>query len=198
MKSIGVFCGSSSGKGNIYKNAALKFGKLLAKNNITLVFGAGNIGLMGYIADSVLENGGKTIGVIPKLLTGREITHEGSTETHIVETMAERKELIMNISDAFVALPGGFGTLDELSEVLTHYQLEIFNKPVAILNVNGYFNNFIKQLDFGVEEKFLKKEHRENIIIDDNPEKLLDKIINFKPIKIDKFWVADLKKKNSF
>ena len=89
MKSIGVFCGSSSGKGNVYKNAAIKFGKLLAKNNITLVFGAGNIGLMGYIADSVLENGGKTIGVIPKLLTGREITHEGSTETHIVETMAE-------------------------------------------------------------------------------------------------------------
>ncbi|MCF8298107.1 MAG: TIGR00730 family Rossman fold protein [Saprospiraceae bacterium] len=198
MKSIGVFCGSSSGGKEIYKNSAIEFGRLLAENNITLVFGAGNIGLMGYIADSVLENGGKTIGVIPKLLTGREITHEGSTETHIVKTMSERKDLIMDISDAFVAMPGGFGTFDELTEVLTHYQLEIFSKPVAILNVAGYFDYFIKQMDFAVKEKFIKKEHRQNVIIDDNPEKLLEKILNFKPIKIDKFWVADLKKKNHF
>ncbi len=156
MKSIGVFCGSSSGGKEIYKKTAIEFGELLARKNITLVFGAGNIGLMGHIADSVLNNKGKTIGVIPKLLTGREITHEGSTETHIVETMSERKELIMEISDAFVAMPGGFGPFDELTEVLTHYQL------------------------------------------DDNPKKLLDKIMNFAPIKIDKFWVADLKRKDCF
>ena len=198
MKSIGVFCGSSSGGKEIYKKTAIEFGELLARKNITLVFGAGNIGLMGHIADSVLNNKGKTIGVIPKLLTGREITHEGSTETHIVETMSERKELIMEISDAFVAMPGGFGTFDELTEVLTHYQLEIFSKPVAILNVNGYFDNFIKQMIVAVEEKFLKKEHWQNVIIDDNPKKLLDKIMNFAPIKIDKFWVADLKRKDCF
>lgn len=198
IKSIGIFCGSSEGADLAYREAAIEIGKLLANYKITTVYGAGNIGLMGHLADSVLENHGTIIGVIPELLTGREIMHDNLSELHIVDSMASRKTLIIEMSDAFIAMPGGFGTFDELMEVLTHYQLEISSKPCGILNIKGYFNHFIQQIDFAVQEKFLRIEHRQNLIIDERPDVLLKKILDFEPVIIDKNWVTQLKEKNTY
>ena len=193
MKSICIFCGSSMGKGDIYKNKAIELGKLLAKKNIALIYGGADIGIMRILADTVLENGGKVIGVMPKILEDKEITHKHLTELHIVEDMAQRKKMMADLADAFITLPGGFGTLDELSEILTWYQLEITEKPLAIFNINGFFDEFLKFLDTAVEQRFLRIEHRKNIIVEDDEEKLLQKLQNYTPIKIDSKWVDELK-----
>ncbi|MCD6112477.1 MAG: TIGR00730 family Rossman fold protein [Bacteroidales bacterium] len=193
MKSICIFCGSSMGKGDIYKNKAKELGKLLAKKNIALIYGGADIGIMRILADTVLENGGKVIGVMPKILEDKEITHKHLTELHIVEDMAQRKKMMADLADAFITLPGGFGTLDELSEILTWYQLEITEKPLAIFNINGFFDEFLKFLDTAVEQRFLRIEHRKNIIVEDDEEKLLQKLQNYTPIKIDSKWVDELK-----
>jgi uncharacterized protein (TIGR00730 family) len=195
MKSICVFCGSSTGNNNLYKSAARELGKLMAEKDITLIYGGGNIGLMGIIANSVLENNGKVIGVIPQSLQEKELAHEGVTKMYVVKSMHERKALMAQISDAFVALPGGFGTLDELFESLTWNQLEIMNKPVAVFNINGYFDHLIALLKQSVQEKFLRKEHLKNLIVADDPQKLLQKIKKFKAVVAEK-WIEDLKKEN--
>lgn len=193
MKSICIFCGSSMGKGDIYKNKAIELGKLLAKKNIALIYGGADIGIMRILADTVLENGGKVIGVMPKILEDKEITHKHLTELHIVEDMAQRKKMMADLADAFITLPGGFGTLDELSEILTWYQLEITEKPLAIFNINGFFDEFLKFLDTAVEQRFLRIEHRKNIIVEQDEEKLLQKLQNYTRVEIDSKWVDELK-----
>ncbi|MFC2100395.1 TIGR00730 family Rossman fold protein [Bacteroidota bacterium] len=193
MKSICVFCGSSIGNNHIYKSAAIDLGKHLAEKDITLVYGGGNIGLMGVIANSALKNNGKVIGVIPQSLQDKELAHEGVSKMYVVKSMHERKALMAQISDAFVALPGGFGTFDELFESLTWNQLEIMNKPIAVYNINGYFDFLIKLLKQSVAENFLRKEHYKNLIVASEPEKLIQKLKRFKPAVAEK-WIEELKK----
>ena len=196
MKSICAFCGSSTGKNDTYKNHARQFGKLLAKYNITLIYGGGKVGIMGVLADSVLETGGQAIGVMPKNIVELEISHNRLTKLHIVNNMHERKALMADLADAFVALPGGFGTFDELSEILTYNQLRITDKPIGIFNINAYFDHLLKFFDHSVAENFIRKEHRNNLIVDDNAENLLNKLKAYKPVHITK-WIEDLKEENS-
>jgi uncharacterized protein (TIGR00730 family) len=188
IKNICVFCGSSSGEGSLYKQQAVKLVILLAKNNIRLVYGGGNIGLMGVIADTMLVAGGEVIGVIPEHIKKIEVAHNSLTEMHVVKSMDERKTLMTKLSDAFIAMPGGYGTLDELFEVLSLNQLSIISKPCGILNVDGYFNHLLKYLDHGVEEKFIRQAHREMLIVEENEEVLLEKLREYKPVKLGKWW----------
>lgn len=192
MDSICVFCGSSVGKTEVYALKARKLGVLLAKKNITLVFGGGNIGVMREIADSVMQAGGKVIGVMPKLIVDKEIAHQNITKLHIVESMHERKALMAQISDAFVALPGGFGTLDEIFEVMTWNQLAIMNKPTALLNVNGYFDHLLNFISHAVDERFVRREHEQNLIVAEDEERLLEQLETFKPVTAEK-WIDRLK-----
>jgi len=196
MRSICVFCGSSSGLNEIYKTQTRLFGHLISKNNLTLVYGGGKVGLMGILADAVIESGGKSIGVIPQSIVELEIAHDKLTELFIVNSMSERKIKMAEISDAFVALPGGFGTLDELAEVLTYNQLRIIDKPVGILNVNGYFDPLIKFLDHAVNERFVREEHRNNIFISNNAAELLEMLREYQPVTIEK-WIRDIKDESS-
>jgi len=193
IKSIGVFCGSSMGDGNVYRENASSLSKIMAENNIDLVYGGANIGLMKILANTILENGGKVIGVMPDFLVKKEIVHDSLSELHIVHSMHERKALMAKMSDAFIAMPGGFGTLDELAEALTWYQLEIIIKPIAIFNVAGYFDHLIQFLDHCVEKRFLRPEHRNNIIIEKDARILVEKLKAFVPIEVDSKWVDDLK-----
>ncbi len=192
MKSICVFCGSSPGKDKTYSIIVERFGKLLAENNIDLVYGGSNIGLMRVLANAVLSNGGEVTGIMPHSLAKLGIVHSSLTESHFVNTMGERKDLMIKLSDAFVALPGGLGTFDELFEILSHNQLEIINKPCGIFNINGYFNHLLKFLDKAVEEGFVRIEHRNNLIVESDDNELLQKLETFKPVKAHK-WVEKLK-----
>jgi uncharacterized protein (TIGR00730 family) len=196
MKSICVFCGSSAGRNEIYRVHARDFGHLISRNNFTLVYGGGKVGLMGILANAVIETGGKAIGVIPKSIVELEIAHEGLTELLIVNSMSERKQKMAELSDAFVALPGGFGTLDELAEVLTYNQLRIIDKPIGILNINGYFDFLIRFLDKAVHERFVRQEHRNNIYISENATELLEMLKEYKPVTIEK-WIRDIKEESS-
>ena len=191
-----MFCGSSMGINKTYRETAAAFGKILAEHHITLVYGGGKVGLMGVMADSALAAGGKCIGIIPKSIADLEIAHNHLTELHIVKGMQERKAMMMEISDAFVALPGGLGTLDELAEVLTYNQLRIFDKPLGLLNVNGYFDHLTKFFDHGVTEGFVRKEHRDNIILSDNAHDLLEKLNQYQPVHIGK-WIEEIKEESS-
>jgi uncharacterized protein (TIGR00730 family) len=193
IRSLGVFCGSSMGGDVSYRTHAARLAELMAQQQIELVYGGANIGLMKVLANTMLDNGGKVTGIMPDFLVNKEIVHENLTKLHIVNSMHERKAMMAKLSDAFIAMPGGFGTLDELAEALTWYQLEIVVKPIAIFNVNGYFDHIISFLDHCVKERFLRSEHRNNIIIDRDPETLLNKIKSFKPIEVDGKWVDELK-----
>ncbi|MCJ8164760.1 TIGR00730 family Rossman fold protein [Pontibacter sp. E15-1] len=176
MESIAVFCGANEGQGEAYKKSAAALGSLMAAQNVVLVFGGGKVGLMGTIADAVLAGGGNAVGVIPQSLVAREVAHTGLTEQHVVETMHERKALMATRADAFVAMPGGFGTLDEINEIITWNQLGIIRKPVAFYNVNGYFNHFLQMINHGVAEGFIKPAYRDSLIVEEDPEKLLKKL----------------------
>jgi len=193
MKSICVFCGSSVGRQKSYTDKARSFGKLIAKNNYRLVYGGGNIGLMREIADAVLESGGEVTGVMPGLIAKNEIVHTGLTNLHIVDTMHERKALMAELSDAFVAMPGGFGTIDEMFEIMTWNQLEIISKPTALFNINGYFDHLLAFVDYAVNEKFVRLEHKNNLIVEDDEHELLAKLMAHKPAKAHK-WIDRLKK----
>ncbi len=192
MKSVCVFCGSSTGLRDSYSNNARLLGKVLTDNNITLVYGGGNVGLMGIIADAVIEAGGKTIGVMPKSIAELEIAHNNLSELYLVDTMAERKEMMAKLSDAFIAMPGGFGTLDELSEILTYNQLRICDKPMGLLNIDGYFDGLLNFFDHAVKEKFVRDEHRKNIIVSANAKELIRKLDEYEPVQIGK-WIEDIK-----
>jgi uncharacterized protein (TIGR00730 family) len=188
LTSICVFCGSSFGADPIYREKAEALGKLFAEEKITLVFGGSSLGLMGVVADAAKKHGGFVKGVIPTLLQDKGIAHNGLHELHIMQSMNERKAMMIEISDAFIAMPGGYGTLDEITEVLSLNQLSIINKPCGLLNVKGYFDDYIKQLDHAVEEKLLRPEHRNMLMVDSNEKNLLDKIRNYKPVDIGKWY----------
>lgn len=196
MRSICVFCGSSSGKKEVYKSRTKQFGELIGKNDLTLVYGGGKVGLMGILADAVIETGGRSIGVIPQSIVDLEIAHDNLSELFVVDSMAERKIKMTELSDAFVALPGGFGTLDELAEVLTYNQLRIIDKPVGLLNVNGYFDPLISFFNHSVEEGFVREEHRNNIFISDDAGELMEMLKEYQPVTIDK-WIRDIKDESS-
>jgi len=176
-KNLCVFCGSSFGLNPAYVEATIAFGKLIVGKNYRLVYGGGNRGLMGALADTVLEAGGEVIGIIPKALSERERAHQKLTELHIVGSMHERKAMMERRSDGFIALPGGLGTFDEFIEIITWNQLSFINKPAGILNVAGYFTNLIAQLDLAVKEEFASSAIRNKIIIETDPEILLDKVL---------------------
>ncbi len=179
MKRICVFCGSSSGNNPVFAEAARSLGKQIAEHNSQLVFGAGKVGLMGLLADAVLAHGGKVIGVIPDFLWEKEVGHTDLTELHVVDSMHIRKQKMAALADGFIAMPGGFGTLEELAEILTWVQLDLIKKPVGLLNVNGFYSTFLQQLDHMVEMGFLKPQNRQLIIEITDPETAIDQLKNY-------------------
>ena len=196
MKRICVFCGSSIGFRESYKIMAEKLAKHLLKENITLVYGGANVGLMKILADTMLKNNGAVIGIMPRSLAEKEVAHNNLTELIIVDSMQERKTLMAEMSDAFIAMPGGFGTLDELAEMLTFNQLRIHDKPIGLLNVESYFLKLMLFFDHAVKEGFVREEHRNNIIVDDSVASLLKKLSAYCPVKMDK-WIKEIKTESS-
>jgi uncharacterized protein (TIGR00730 family) len=181
MRRICVFCGSNAGARSEYAEAARALATVLAERKLGIVYGGGNVGLMGVLADAALARGGEVIGVIPQKLVDKEVAHRGVTELLVVETMHERKALMNDLSDAFLALPGGFGTLDEFFEVLTWSQLGFHGKPCALLNVAGYYDCMLAMLDHAVAERFLRPAHRELVIADTDPSRLLQRLSALSP-----------------
>ena len=173
LRSVCVFCGSSVGRRAEYSAAATATGRLLAERGIRVVYGAGNVGLMGVLADAALAAGGEVVGVIPQMLVDRELAHRGLTKLRIVGSMHERKALMAELSDAFIALPGGMGTFEELCEVLTWAQLGIHAKPVGCLNAFGYFDALLQLLDHALAEQFLRPQHRGLLLSSAEPAELL-------------------------
>ena len=196
MERICVFCGSSPGAKPEYSEAALELGHALADKNIGLVYGGGNVGLMGKIAKAVLEKGGKVTGVIPKALAEKEVAFTELDDLRIVGSMHERKALMADLSDGFIALPGGLGTIEEFVEVLTWAQLGIHQKPCGLLNVCQYYKKFSDFIDHVTDQNFLEKGHRDIVLVDDNPQSLLKKFESYCPPNIDKAAWA-LRMKNS-
>lgn len=177
MISICVFCGARPGQDPEFQAAALSLGKLLAENNITLIYGGGIVGLMGSVADGVLNAGGKVIGVIPDFLVKREMAHPDLTELHIVHSMHERKAKMAALASGFIALPGGFGTLEELFEIATWAQLDLHQKPIGLLNVNQFYTPLLDFVDHMANQGFVSPTHRELLITDNEPRELLIKVV---------------------
>ena len=190
---ICVFCGSSMGNDIRYQEAAAQLGEVLAQNDCILYYGGGNVGLMKVIADKMIEKGKEVIGVMPNLILDMEIGHDGISKMIEVDSMSERKTILINESDAFIAMPGGFGTLDELFEIVVLNQLRITDKPVALYNTLNYFDSIIQFIDHAVGQGFIRKEHRDNIIVSDNPETILKELSRHKSIDI-KQWIEEIKK----
>jgi uncharacterized protein (TIGR00730 family) len=186
---VGVFCGSSLGASDVYRGVAEELGALLARRRVELVYGGGRVGLMGVLADAVLAGGGKVIGVIPEALSGREVAHSGLTDLRVVPTMHARKALMAELSSAFVALPGGFGTLDELFEIVTWGQLGLHRKPIGLLNVAGYFDGLLRFVDHSIAERFVRPEHRALLVVETAPEVLLDTLAQHRPPVVRK-WIT--------
>ncbi|ETS29394.1 MULTISPECIES: TIGR00730 family Rossman fold protein [Photorhabdus] len=180
MKSIAVYCGSSLGISEIYKENAIIFAKELVKRDITLIYGGASVGIMGTVADTVLETGGKVIGVIPTLLEEREISHKNLTELYVVETMHQRKNKMIELAEGFVALPGGFGTLEEFSEVFTWSQIGLHTKPCGILNINNFYDPLITMINKMADEQFLHEKYRYMAIIEQDPVCLLDRFNTYR------------------
>jgi|ERR1700678_1927039 hypothetical protein len=189
MKRICVFCGSSPGGRPEYRAAAEEMGAELVRRNIGLVYGGGNVGLMGIIADTVLNAGGEAIGVIPENLMALEVGHKGLTKLHVVRSMHERKALMADLSDAFVAMPGGFGTLEEFCEVLTWSQLGLHAKPCGILNILDYYTALLRMFDHAVQERFLKPENRALVLAGESPAALLQALEGWRPVRVEK-WIS--------
>jgi hypothetical protein len=190
MNSVCVFCGSHPGNDPAYAEAARTLGRTLAERDITLVYGGGHVGLMGVVADSALGAGGEAIGVMPKSLVDREIGHTGLTKLHVVSSMHERKALMSELSEGFVALPGGNGTLEEFFEVLTWAQLGEHGKPCGLLNVAGYYDPLLAVFDRMVDRAFLREEHRGLVIVEEDPSALLERFENYEPPGTIK-WIDD-------
>lgn len=180
MNKIAVFCGSSKGFNSDYENQTKLIGKLLAKKNIGLVYGGGKVGLMGVLADTMINAKAEVIGVIPDLLRQEEVAHQKITKMIVTNKMSTRKVKMSKLVDGYLILPGGFGTLDELFEALTLGQLGIEKKPIAILNINGYFDYSLKQLEVMVKEGFLKKKNRDMLLVSDNAEEILQMMEEYK------------------
>nr|WP_315151627.1 TIGR00730 family Rossman fold protein [uncultured Flavobacterium sp.] len=188
MKRITVFCGSSSGTEEIYTSQAILLGQTLAKRNIELVYGGAKVGLMGAVADGVLNAGGKAIGVLPNFLRSKEIAHKQLTELILVDTMHERKTKMNDLCDGVIALPGGFGTLDELFEMLTWGQLGLHKKPIAILNIDGYYDALIVFVQTMTDKGLLKEVNQQMLLVSDSIDDLLDKMENYVPPTVGK-WI---------
>lgn len=176
MKKICVFCGSSTGLDQVYTDQARQLAEAFSLEDISLVFGGGSIGIMGIMADEVLRRNGQAIGVIPRFLYDLEVGHDGVTDLIIVDSMHERKQKMAEISDGFIALPGGFGTLEEMAEILTWIQLKLIQKPIGILNIAGFFDPFLEQLDHMVETGFLKKSNRDILVVETDPFMIVKKL----------------------
>jgi len=179
MRKIGVFCGSSLGFNPIYKEAAITLGNYFVANDITLVYGGGKIGMMGVLSETILSDGGKIIGVIPEFLKHEEVVNMNVTELIITKTMSERKVIMSQMVDGYISLPGGFGTMDEMFEGLTLSQLHIENKPNGLLNINGFFNHILKQMDVMIAEGYLKKSNRELLLVENNVSELMLKMDSY-------------------
>lgn len=196
MKRVCIYCGSKTGDHPAYREAAVELGRQLVEHKLELVFGAGSIGLMGVVADTVLSGGGTliaggtVIGVIPKFLSGREVMHQTMSETHIVESMHERKALMEEMSDAFIALPGGLGTFEELFEILTWSQLGLHRKNIGILNVRGYYDPLLQQIDHAIEEGFVNVDNRNLFVVSEDPAELLDLLAQHSLPEV-KRWITD-------
>jgi uncharacterized protein (TIGR00730 family) len=188
---ICVFCGSSSGNSNVYRAVAEKLGQLLAELGLELVYGGGRVGLMGIIADAVMARGGRVTGVIPQPMVGLELSHSGLTELRVVPSMHTRKALMAELADAFIALPGGLGTLDEFCEIATWGQLGIHHKPCGLLNVAGYYDPLLEMFDRAVAEGFLKPENRKLVLAAPSCQELLEKMQAFEPVRARR-WIAPL------
>lgn len=186
MKKVAVFCGSSLGFNEIYRKEAVRLGNYFADNNIGLVYGGGKIGMMGILADTILQKKGEVIGVIPGLLRHEEVAHNEITQMFVTKTMSKRKVKISKLVDGYIALPGGFGTLDEIFEALTLGQLGIEQKPVGILNTNGFFNHLIKQLDVMVTEGYLKQSNKEMLLVSNSIDNLISQMFNYKAPEMSK------------
>lgn len=181
LRSVCVYCGSSLGVKDVYRQAAEALGRELVSRGLRLVYGAGSVGLMGVLARTVFDRGGEVLGVIPDVLAPREVAGEQIGETVVVETMHERKALMAQEADAFIAMPGGFGTLDELFEAITWGQIGIQRKPIGLLNVAGYFDPLLTWVDLAVKEGFIRPQHRQLFIVSDDPSILLEKLAFHEP-----------------
>jgi uncharacterized protein (TIGR00730 family) len=189
MKSILVYCGANPGHNPIYKETAESLGKELVKSGIKLIYGGGSLGLMGVISNTVLENGGEVVGIIPNFLDKMEVGNPNLTEIFKVDTMHQRKAMMEELCDGIITLPGGYGSMDEIFEILSWAQLGLHSKPVGLLNVNHFYDFLIKQLDVMVKEGFLRQENRNLLIVDDTIEGLLQKMNDYVPIKNTPKWL---------
>ena len=180
---VALYCGSRSGNHPIYQQTAIELSKALADHHFGLVYGGASIGLMGQVANAVMENGGETVGVIPEFMLDYEIAHQNLTELHIVKTMHERKALMAERASAFIALPGGLGTFEEILEIATWGQLNQHQKPMMLYNVNGFYNELITQLDHAVQEGFLPPQHRAKLIVCDNKQHIFNVLKNLESPK---------------
>jgi uncharacterized protein (TIGR00730 family) len=194
LKRICVFCGSSVGARPAYRQAAQQLGELLAERGIGVVFGGGCIGLMGAVADAALAKGGEVIGVIPESLVRREIGHRGVTKLHVVETMHQRKALMADLSDAFIALPGGYGTLEEFCEAITWSQLGIQQKPCGLLNIEKYWDGLLAVLDHAVDEQFVRPENAQLVLVALTPERMLARLEEWTPPEHIEKWLDKTKR----
>lgn len=189
MKSITVFCGSSFGSDEMYKEQATLLGQTLAKQNIQLIYGGANVGLMGAVANGALNAGGKAIGVLPHFLQSKEIAHQQLTELILVETMHERKTKMNELCDGVIVLPGGYGTLEEFFEMITWAQLGLHKKPIAVLNIDGFYDDLIQLVQTMVDKGFLKQINRDMLIVNDNIEELLEMMKNYEAPTVGK-WIS--------
>ena len=190
FRRICVFCGSNLGVNPVYKNAAAGLGRLLAERKIELVYGGGNIGLMGVLADAALEAGARVIGVIPESLMAKEVGHQGLTELRVVGSMHERKALMADLAEGFIALPGGYGTFEEFCEVLTWSQLGVHAKPCGVLNVERYYDPLLALFDHAMKEGFLRSDNRTLVLEERDPQRLLEKMSEFRASAVGK-WITD-------
>lgn len=188
MKRITVFCGSSIGTESIYFEQASLLGETLASNDIQLIYGGAKVGLMGAVANGALNRNGEVIGVIPDFLLKKELAHHGITKLHVVETMHQRKTLMHDLSDGFIALPGGFGTMEELFEIITWAQLGLHKKPIGLLNTNGFYNHLKLLIDQMVASGFLKEINRDMLLIDENIDDLLKQMKDYTAPSVGK-WI---------
>ena len=195
MKSICVYCGSNAGARPVYAERAVALGQRIAREGLTLVYGGGNVGLMGTVADAALQAGGEVIGVIPEQLVGWEVAHQGLTRLEVVANMHERKMRMFDLADAFVALPGGFGTLDEMFEMLTWRQLGIGDKPCAFLDIDGFYAPLVAMIDRMVEERFLHPEQRHDLWHGDDMDALFAWMRQYQPAQADK-WMDEKRRKS--
>ncbi|OLL32822.1 Rossman fold protein, TIGR00730 family [Burkholderia sp. SRS-W-2-2016] len=190
MKAVCVYCGSSMGAKPVYAEAARAFGRALVEADLALIYGGGKVGLMGVIADTVMAEGGRAIGVIPELLVDKEVGHNGLTELHVVPDMHHRKKMMAELSDAFVAMPGGAGTLEELFEVFTWAQLGYHGKPVALLNTGHFYEPLFRLLQHTIDEGFMRKTYLDMLQIDADPVALIGKLQRYQPPVSDKWAVV--------